>query len=180
MEENAATEPKQAKMTWADLVSKAGEIAAILEAQGGEDPDGIFDKFLDDQNQKIEAYYVIIERFKANADLLKKEERRIKDRRQSLEAWIEKRKWCALQILKSDQDLYGTDRINTGRITALISSSKSAVIDDQTKLAPEWLREELKTSPDKAAILSALKAGETIDGARLETRESVRFTNGAT
>ena len=61
MEENEATEPKQAKMTWADLVSKAGEIAAILEAQGGEDPDGIFDKFLDDQNQKIEAYYVIIE-----------------------------------------------------------------------------------------------------------------------
>lgn len=168
-----------AKMSWIDLVSKAGEIAAILEAQGGEDEAGILDSFLSECDQKIEAYYVIVERFKTNADLLKKEERRIKDRRQSLEASIERLKWSALQLLKSNEDLTGANRINTGRITALISSSKAAVIDDQTKLAPEWLREELKTSPDKIAILSALKAGQTIDGARLEIRQSVRFTNGA-
>jgi len=174
------TETQKPKMSWIDLVSKAGEIAAQLEASGGEDEDGILESFLGDCDQKIEAYYVIVERFKTNSDLLKKEERRIKVRRQSLDASIERLKWSALQLLKSNQDLTGAKRINTGRITALLSSRSAAVIDDETKLAPEWLREELKTSPDKVAILSALKAGETIDGARLETRESVRFTNGAT
>tara|TARA_Y100000401_G_C8298935_1_gene212927 strand:+ start:469 stop:972 length:504 start_codon:yes stop_codon:yes gene_type:complete len=164
--------------TWIDIVQSAGRVAAELELNGGEDPDGLLDQLIKDCDQKIEGYFAVIDGIQSRVDLLKKEERRIKDRRQALQAKIEKLKFNCLQILKAHPDL-DNNRINTGRVTALISVSESVRIADNANLDPEYLREQTQTTIDKIAITAAIKAGKTIDGAQLVQNESIRFTNGA-
>ena len=165
--------------TWIDIVQSAGRVAAELESNGGEDPDGMMDQFIEDCDHKIEAYYAVIESIKNRADLLKKEERRIKDRRQTLEAEIERLKVNGLEIMRAHRDVTGDKRINTGRITASIGTSEAVRVDDGAEFAPEYMREHIQISVDKIAIKAAIKAGKTIDGAQLIQNESIRFTNGA-
>lgn len=42
------------------------------------------------------------------------------------------------------------------------------MIDDETKIPAEYMRETTVTEPDKLAIKAALTAGEEIAGVRLE------------
>ena len=167
-------------MNWIELIEKAGEVALKLESQGGEDPDDLLSEFVDACDSKIEAYYAVIERLKTNSDLLKKEERRIKVRRQSLDAQILRLKQNAVGLLRASEVVSGEARVNTGRITAWVRSTPSVEIDEGVTLSPEFMREEVKISVDKIALKSALKSGEEIDGARLRYSDSIQFSNGAT
>lgn len=173
------TPNKEQKMNWIELIEQAGTIAQQLEAQGGEDPDDMLAAFIGALDNKIEGYYAVIERLNNNAALLRKEERRIKDRRQALEAAVTRLKSNALALMAEHRNLTGERRLNTGRLTASIRTSKAVEVDDGATFAPEFMREEIRRSVDKIAIKAAIQAGETIDGARLVERESVTFTNGA-
>jgi len=166
-------------MNWFDLIQKAGAIASQLEGQGGEDPENLLADFLDILDNKIEGYFAVIERLNNNVDLLKKEERRIKERRQSLETAALRLKGNALELLQEHQKLTGQKRINTGRVTASIRTSKAVEVDPGAVFADEFMREEIRRTVDKFALKSAIDAGEEINGARLVERQSVQFTNGA-
>ena len=50
--------------------------------------------------------------------------------------------------------------------------SQAVAIDDDSALPAEWLTVKTTTSPDKAAIKAALKAGHTIPGASLLSRRT--------
>lgn len=59
-----------------------------------------------------------------------------------------------------------------------IQKNPKKLVIDETKLdKDEWYIANLVRTPNKEAILKALVAGDTIEGARIEQGEHVRFVN---
>ena len=63
----------------------------------------------------------------------------------------------------------------TAQYELKLSKSEAVVIDDESKLSVLLITEKKTTAPNKTAIKKAIKAGETVEGAHIEKRETFKM-----
>lgn len=123
------------------------------------------------KGQAVAAYALNLS---AEVEALKAHEKRIAAKRKTLE---EREAWMR-EYLKANMERCGISEIKAvdGTFTAKLAKGRPAVVIDDEKLIPDdsefvrWKREV-----DKTAIASAIKAGQDVPGAHLETRPALRL-----
>lgn len=150
-----------AELADADLPEEV--VADTLEALEGE---------LVQKGQAVAAFALNLG---AEVEAIKAVEKRIGDRRKALERHVERMR----KYLRTNMEKAGITEIKAidGSFTAKLAKGRpSVVVDDEALIADDsefvrWRREINKT-----AIAEALKAGEQVPGAHLETRPSLRLS----
>jgi len=162
-----------------DLVGAARVLVDELEYRCGvlgEDADALLDEFLEGVPDKLGAIRHVIERLKVEAEYLKNEEDRLRERRKSWEENLDNVRAKALALLTAHRDVTGERKIKTADYTAWLATTTSLRGPDDVGDWPRrFTKEELVRKVDKKAALAALKAGEEFDGLALVERDGVRF-----
>lgn len=101
------------------------------------------------------------------------------DNKKRIDAYIkhlENRKKRVLNAYMSAMDNMGMKSIMTGVGELKVKKNPPAVIiEDGAKIPAKYTNQKITITPDKAKIKAALKAGETIDGCRLEQAVSLSY-----
>ena len=108
-------------------------------------------------------------------EALKAHEKRVAAKRKTLEA---REEWMR-DYLKTNMEKCGITEIkaNDGTFTAKIGKGRpSVVIDDESAFPDDSPHVKWTRSVSKTSVGEALKAGEEVPGARLETRPSLRIS----
>ena len=96
--------------------------------------------------------------YKAEKDAFAEKERRAKATAERLKQWLTE----ALQ----------GEKYNSARVSVSYRSSSSVVVDDVLNLAPRFVTFK-DPEPNKVAIKEAIKNGEEVNGARIESKQSI-------
>lgn len=129
--------------------------------------DGIFEN----KAVNVAAYLLNLD---AEAEQIKQAEDKMKARRKSVET---RAKALRDYLLRNMQACGITEiKANDGSFRArLMAGRESVVIDDEQELPGEYLRIKQVVEPDKTVILKALKSGESIPGAHIERKPSLKI-----
>jgi len=116
----------------------------------------------------IEVLAARIQRYETNAKICKEV---AADYRSRADSW--KRQADGLRSLVGEVlAIANKTKVKTALVTVSVRESAGAlVIEDDAQIPAEYLR--TVESPDKSAIKAHLKAGGTLDGCRIETKQSV-------
>lgn len=123
------------------------------------------------KGQAVAAYALNLS---AEIEALKAHEKRVAAKRKALEG---REEWLR-GYLKSNMECCGINEIKAidGTFTAKLGKGRPSVVIDDDKLIPDdsefvrWKREV-----DKTAIAAAIKNGQEVPGAHLETRPTLRI-----
>jgi len=120
-------------------------------------------------NAKALAIAAFAANLELEAEAVKTMEKRLADRRKALER---KSEWLSLSDY-SHMVLLRIGEIKDEQLRLRIRKNPPRVIVDNERLLPEWaLRREVVVSVDKKGLAEALKTGENITGAHLETHNT--------
>ena len=134
-----------------------------VDAETGE----VFDsENLDQLNEtfedKLEACAIVCKEMQAEADTLAKRSKAAQNRVEGLKAYM----------LRQMQDS-GSDGLKTPRAVVKVRRSSYVDVLDAAAVPDEFQETVVTAKPDKRGIMRAIKAGETVPGAELKTRESL-------
>lgn len=96
--------------------------------------------------------------YKAEKDAFAEKERAAKARAEKLKEYL--------------RDVLAGEKFKTTRVNVYYSSSNRVIVDDVLNLPPRFVR-FADPEPDKKEIMAALKAGEEINGAHMESSQSI-------
>lgn len=96
--------------------------------------------------------------YKAEKDAFTAKERAARAQADKLKAWL--------------QDALQGEKYKTPRVSVTFRNTSSVVVDDVLNLPPQFVR-FAAPEPDKVAIAAAIKEGEAVTGARLESKQSI-------
>ena len=119
--------------------------------------------------EKIDAVGYAVRKRKAEIGFLQEEERRIRDRRQSMEHRLADFKEYLSQIFQRE----GIQQIRGLKSTAYLRKSSSVEITDLSLLPSDFVETRIDFIPRKALIKEQLKNGEEVPGARMAERHSL-------
>jgi len=159
-----------------ELLVMAGELVAQLTDSEGvldDESEEALEEWFENVEDKIGAYWAVCQRLKSEAQFLKEQADRLAKRRRSMENAEQRIRVLAVELLRANEAITGERKIKRGEFTATLSRSKKTVITDELAVLalPEYVRTSV--SVDKVALGADLKAGKTVDGARLEDSEGV-------
>jgi hypothetical protein len=160
-----------------DLIVEVGALVADIMEAGGEvtpEQDDRLTALLGagEIAHKIEVLHAVVRRLRAEASHLKVEERRIYNRRQSTDKQADHLAHLAGELLLAHEHLTGEHKVKTTTGSAWLGESQAVQFD--WDLLPEAFIEQ-RPSVLKAALKDALKAGQEIPGASLETKRGIRW-----
>lgn len=142
------------------------ELNALLEENGGELTPEIEERLQIhdfDVNQKMESYCKAIKQYESDIEGLKGEIERLKARKESSEKAVQRMKDAMLTAMTT----FGMDKLQAGTFKIGTRKSQSLEVLDEN-LVPEKFKNEVVTiKVDKNAIKDAIKAGEEVDGVKL-------------
>ncbi len=118
--------------------------------------------------EKIDAVGYAVRKRKAEIEFLKEEEKRIRDRRQSMEHRLDEFREYLSQIFKRE----GITKISGRKTTAYLRKSSSVEILDLNMLPSDFVETRIDFVPRKSLIREALKDQE-VPGARMKERQSL-------
>jgi hypothetical protein len=119
--------------------------------------------------EKIDAVGYAVRKRKAEIEFLKEEERRIRNRRQSMERRLDEFREYLSQIFQRE----GIQQIRGLKSAAYIRKVSSVEITDLNLLPSEFVETRIDFIPRKALIKEQLKNGEEVPGARMAERHSL-------
>jgi len=125
-----------------------------------------------DVPRKIDGTCYMVDQLRATETKLKEQRDRYSKAVASCANAVEAFKRRLLFVMETSDkpELLGEERtIKTAK------TPPALVIDENVELPEEYLKKEVVTTIDKAAIKEALKRGATIPGTRLEVKGTVRF-----
>ncbi len=159
-----------------ELGNQYQRIRDLAEMAGTEEDAKAFQDTLEgitgELDEKVDRIAALMTEFDADCDALKNEEARLEARRKSIES---NRARLAEYTLHCLQDA-GIEKCKGPRFTVMVSKNPPrVVIDDAAKIPEAFVRMEWVTTPEKAAIRDALKAGKEVPGTHLEQGESLRI-----
>lgn len=96
--------------------------------------------------------------YKAEKDAFAEKERKAKEAAERLKAWL--------------ADALQGEKFKSQRVSVTFRSSSRVVVDDVLNLPPRFVKFK-DPEPDKAAIKDAIKNGEEVNGARIESSQSI-------
>lgn len=121
-----------------------------------------------DRVEKIEGCLVVYKNKMAETAAIEEEIKRLTERKATLKNKAEWLKGYVAYALKGE-------KFETPKGAVSYKKSESVEITDKEKLPTEFLRVVISTSPDKAAIKAAIKAGSKIDGAQVVEHQNVQI-----
>ncbi len=118
---------------------------------------------------KAEAYAAVIAQKKSRAEFLEKEAKKLKAMADS-ELNQAERLRSRIEWAMKEQ---GLDKVELPHFKLRFSKSESVKIVDQSLLPAEFIRTSILREPNKTAIKEAIKAGNPVAGAEIETKQSL-------
>ena len=122
--------------------------------------------------EKLEACAMYIINQEALAKSIKEQEQKLASRRKAIENRVERLKGSILEGLMITEG----QKLETPTVKLTTRKSTRSVIDDIEKLPEDFVEEITTKKVNSAGILKALRAGETIEGAHLEERKSLKIS----
>lgn len=156
------------------LYDLAKNYAQLMEMAEEMESDAIVDTLealQDEIEEKVENIAKFIRNLEADAKIIKEEEKRLAERRQSIEKKIERLK----QYLQEQLEVAGLQKVKRPMITVAIQNNPPSVEIADEKLIPSEFMIPQPAKIDKKAILERLKNGEEISGCSLKQTKGVRI-----
>jgi uncharacterized protein YlxW (UPF0749 family) len=155
-----AQEYRAAAAQLADLDLQPEVIADTLESMAG------------DIETKAQSVAHMVRSLEADAAAVKQWAKDANERAKA----IESRAARLREYLSSNMQACGIQRIEGPGITLSFRATSSVVIDDEAQIPAEYMRQKPPppAEPDKVALAAAMKAGASIPGARIETRQALQ------
>jgi hypothetical protein len=150
------------------------QIISAIEQRGGE-LDGLeeqLDKCIGDLGEKAASICALIKEANAEAAALKTEEDRIKNIRKSCESRVDRLyKYLSLNTPESGIDA-GSFRLTWRKSESVLCQSD---LSSQYENFPELIKRDVAYLPDKTAIKAAIKSGQPIPFATIETHNNLQI-----
>lgn len=124
------------------------------------------DELQAEREAKIEAVALYVKELSAEAEALKAEEKRLKERRESKERQCEGMKGWLKMVL------HGT-KFETTKTAVTFRKSVRVVSDDETTAPAEYINVKTTQTVDKQKIKKALQDGIAVDGWELQTNQNI-------
>lgn len=157
----------------AELLDTGFEMSCI-DAETGEIDETQLAIYLEqlqlDRKTKIDNIAVYVKNLEAEADAIKAEEKKLKERREAKERKAERLK----NYIKTSMMLQGETKFESARVSMALRNSKAVVVDEN-KLESVYFINKIVQSVDKKAIKAALEAGILVEGAMLEERKNLQI-----
>jgi len=156
------------------LYELTGSYLQVLEMADELDPDVFADTLTSIQEaieDKAENTAKLIKNLSADIDALKAEEKRLADRRKSLENKVN---WLK-QYLQQQMEFAGIDKVKRPTLTISIQNNPPSVEITNEKSVPSDFMIPQDPKIDKKAILERLKNGEQIAGCALKQTKGLRI-----
>ncbi len=157
--------------TFSDIEMEISNVLAVAE-ELTEEQQVIAMDYLEqlglEEMEKIDAVGYAVRKRKAEIEFLKEEEKRIKDRRQSMEKRLSEFKEYLTQIFQRE----GITKISGRKTTAYLRKSSSVEITDMGLLPSDYVETRIDFVPRKSLIRDALKEQE-VPGARMAEKQSL-------
>ena len=118
-----------------------------------------------EREQKIENVALWYKNLLSDAEQYAAEEAAFKEKKRRAQAQAERLKQYLLDAL-------GGEKYKTTRVSISYRNTPRVVVDDVLNLPPRFVR-FADPEPNKTEIAAAIKAGEDVYGARLETNQSI-------
>jgi hypothetical protein len=120
---------------------------------------------------KSTAYGFITKELDYEIEVIDAEIKRLGDLKKSRVKTIDKLK----ERVSEAMHLYGIEEIKTPVMKINFRKSETVEIDNMAQLDQKFMVEKVTVSPDKTKIKEAIKAGETVEGARIETHQNIQI-----
>lgn len=161
------------------LYELTGTMKHLLDlAQSGEIEQETIDATIEsmdlktDVENKIESYVIVMDELKAQSKRIKDEEKRLAERRRSIEKNEKRMKDTLLDQMK----LIDIPKIKTDKYTIWYQNNPMSLLVNDESNIPKRFYNEQKPKLDKKALLNELKASdEEIDGVEIRQTEGVRY-----
>ena len=155
-----AAQYRDAAAKLADLELDPVTLADTLESLSG------------DIETKAQSVAFVVRGMEAEAATVKQWARDASERAKLIEARAERLR----EYLSSNMQACGITKISGPGITLSFRASHAVVIDDAEQIPREYMRQKPapEPEPDKPAIAAAIKLGEVVAGARVETRQTLQ------
>ena len=140
-------------------------MSMCIDADTGEFDEAMFEGLKIERDKKIENIALWVLEDEAMAKSIKEQENKLKERREILEQRVEKRKEFLRYIAEGK-------KLKTDRVTVSYRKSDAVKIVNEEIIPPEFKAVKTSYSVCKDEIKKALKAGQAVNGAELETRIS--------
>lgn len=120
-------------------------------------------------DEKLEATALYVKSLDAEADAIKAEEKRLNDRRKS----IEKRSESLEDYIARTMVRSGKKKVETPKCLLRTRKTERVEVLDKSEVPDYFMRSKLVIEPDKNELKKRLKAGEIIPGCVLVSGESL-------
>ena len=140
-------------------------MSMCIDADTGEFDEAMFEGLRIERDRKIENIALWVLEDEAMAKSIKEQENKLKERREILEQRVEKRKEFLRYIAEGK-------KLKTDRVTVSYRKSDAVKIVNEEIIPPEFKAVKTSYSVCKDEIKKALKAGQAVNGAELESRIS--------
>lgn len=153
-----------------ELTEQAAALAALLEAD--EITEEELEVALEDigADEKLKSYIQLQKQLEVEIEAHKKEKARHEGRIEALQSRVDWLKRGQVDFMRGA----GLKKAKAGTWSLSLRETPKAAIDDEAALPAQFVTEiPATTKPDKRAILAALKAGEAVSGAHMESTFSV-------
>ena len=143
-------------------------IMACIDSETGEVIESEkLDALLMERSRKLEGVALWIKNLESDAAAIKAERDALDKRMKAAESKVKSlREW-----LKNSLEC---QTFETARVRVSFRKSESTEIDE-SMLDRKWCKEKITYIPDKTAIKNAIKAGQTVAGARLVVNQNIQI-----
>ncbi len=124
------------------------------------------DSLMMDRAEKIDNIACFYKNLAAEAEAIKLEEVKLRDRRQAIDNKADRVKSYL------DRALAG-NRFESARVKVTYRKSEQVVVEDLEKLGKQFLRIKQTVEPDKSLIKEVIKTGAEVEGAHLEVKNNI-------
>lgn len=123
----------------------------------------------DDKMESIALYY---KETQAEADAIKAEAKKLAERAEVAQKKADSLKGYLSRIMEIDE----MEKFTTSRVKVSFRKSESVIVDDDLKNVDErFVITKTTYAADKASIKEAIKNGEDVKGAHLETKQNIQI-----
>jgi len=154
-----------------DLTGSYAQIQQMIE-EGADDLSGILETVEGAIEEKLEGYAMVIRNIESDVEGLKGEEKRLADRRKTMENGIKRMK----ENMQFAMSSTGNQKIKGEKFTFTVQKNPPALkVLDESLIPIEFVAVTTISTVDKKAIMEHLKAGSHVPGTQISQGESLRI-----
>ncbi|MEK5070826.1 siphovirus Gp157 family protein [Sporosarcina sp. FSL K6-1508] len=153
-----------------DLTGSYAQIQQMIE-EGADDLSGILETVEGAIEEKLEGYAMVIRNIESDVEGLKGEEKRLADRRKTMENGIKRMK----ENMQFAMSSTGNQKIKGEKFTFTVQKNPPALKVLDESLIPNRYFTESKPVLDKKSVLEYLKEHGNMPGAQIQQGESLRI-----